>query len=94
MNQEKLPDQPGNDDQENQDEFVSDTQKVVRRHLENEDDVISEEDIRNVRIGMTPPGALSAEEAEERAKELTEDADKKEETEAGDEPITPWDLTT
>ena len=35
--------------------FQSDTQKIVRRHMENEDDIITDEDIRNVRVGMSPP---------------------------------------
>ena len=34
--------------------FESDTQRIVRRHLENKDDVIKEEDIASIRIGMTP----------------------------------------
>lgn len=33
---------------------LSDSQKIVRRHLENKDDVISHEDIENVRIGVMP----------------------------------------
>lgn len=36
-------------------EFESDTQKIIRRHLENENDQITDEDIRNVRVGVTPP---------------------------------------
>jgi hypothetical protein len=35
--------------------FESDTEKIIHRHLANKDDVITEEDIRNVRIGITPP---------------------------------------
>jgi hypothetical protein len=39
----------------NDEAFESDTQKIIRRHLENEDDEITDEDIRNVRVGVTPP---------------------------------------
>lgn len=56
-------------------EFESDTQKIIHRHLENKDDVISEEDIRNVRIGMVPPDALtSTEELEESVTEEIEES--------------------
>jgi hypothetical protein len=39
----------------NNERFESDTQKIIRRHLENEDDVITDEDIANIRVGMVPP---------------------------------------
>ena|SRR5215203_2664897 len=80
--------------------FESDTQKIVRRHLENKDDVISHEDIANVRVGLVPPEFDSATEArfegeedrEEVEEELlgdTEDMKKDENLE--DSQITPWD---
>ena len=34
--------------------FESDTQKLVRRHLQDKDHVITEDELRSVRIGMTP----------------------------------------
>ena len=36
------------------DRFESDTQKIVRKHLEDKNHVISEDEIRNIRVGMTP----------------------------------------
>ena len=39
------------------DRFESDTQKIVRKHLEDKDHVISDEELRNLRVGMTPPDA-------------------------------------
>lgn len=33
--------------------FESDIKKVVRKHMEDKDHVFTEEDIRNVRVGMT-----------------------------------------
>ena len=90
-NEPSAPDETG-------EQFESDTQRIIRRHLENKDDVITEEDIRNVRIGMTPAfdeatesrfeGDDSKEEAEE--KYLGADEDREEETTEGDR-ITPWD---
>jgi hypothetical protein len=35
--------------------FESDTQKIVRRHLEDPNHVITEEELKNIRIGMIPP---------------------------------------
>jgi len=35
--------------------FESDTQKIVRRHLEDPNHVITDEDLKNIRVGMTPP---------------------------------------
>ena len=35
--------------------FESDTKKIVRRHLEDKDHVITEEEIASIRVGMTPP---------------------------------------
>ena|ERR1700694_3833620 len=35
--------------------FESDTQRIVHRHLQNKDDVITDEDIASVRVGMSPP---------------------------------------
>jgi hypothetical protein len=92
----------GNENMQNveNDRFESDTQKIVRRHLENEDDVITDEDIANVRIGMTPPQFDEATEArfegndarEEAEKELLSGTENMEKDENLDEEqITPWD---
>jgi hypothetical protein len=73
--------------------FVSDTQRIVRRHLENEDDEITHEDIANVRVGMTPPLDNATEDAVSDAEEKA--ADRKT---AGDEDVpggqkaSPWDV--
>jgi hypothetical protein len=57
MPNESLNPQPREDvnKDQNEERFESDTQKLVRRHLEDEDHVITEEEIRNVRVGMSPP---------------------------------------
>jgi hypothetical protein len=84
----------------NSEPFESDTQKIVRRHLENEDDVISHEDIANIRVGMMPPqfdratearfeGEAAREDIEENLTKGTTDLDKDENLDKG--PITPWD---
>jgi hypothetical protein len=80
--------------------FESDTQKIVRRHLEDKNDIITDEDIASVRVGMTPPqfdrpteARLESEEALEKVEENllngTEDMD--EDKNLDEEQITPWD---
>ena len=34
--------------------FETDAQKLVRRHLEDENHTITEEDIRNIKVGVDP----------------------------------------
>ena len=79
---------------------LSDTQKIVRRHLENENDIITDEDIASVRIGMTPADLDEATEArfegedaiEDEEEEILGDTDKIEDDEnTDDRHITPWD---
>ena len=79
---------------------LTDTQKIVRRHLENENDVITDEDIASVRIGITPADLDEATEArfkgedaiEEEEKDILGDVDEIEEDEnTKKEHITPWD---
>jgi hypothetical protein len=70
---------------EGQESFESDTQKIIHRHLQNKDDIITDDDIRNVRIGLTPPTpdtpalARFAEEGEN-------------DEEPKNNPVTPWDI--
>lgn len=83
----------------NEDRFESDTQKIVHRHLENKEDVITDDDIRNVRVGMTP---TSMDEPTEARFEGDDAIDEVEEKYIGHEPadqnqpgsnnpINPWD---
>jgi hypothetical protein len=86
--------------QTNGEPFESDTHKIVRRHLENEDDIITEEDIANVRVGMTAPQFDAPTEArfeEADSREKTEEEILGETDETSDDKnlegqqITPWD---
>src|SRR6476620_12659285 len=95
MSQDRLNTQPGDDNYTIQpgEKFQSDTQRIVKRHLENKDDVITEEDIRNVRVGMTPPLDDATEEALEEREEKV--ADRKSIDEEGipdGQKLTPWDV--
>jgi hypothetical protein len=84
----------------NDERFESDTQKIIHRHLKNEDDVITDEDIANVRVGMTPPqfdettesrfeDDNAHEEAENDLTGDTEDLDK--DKNLDNDQVTPWD---
>lgn len=78
----------------NTERFESDTQKVVRRHLENEDDIITDEDIKNVRVGMTPPieERITPENVDEkRDKALENNFENSDEEKPSENPVTPWD---
>lgn len=80
----KKPDQP----------FQSDTEKLAQRHLANPDHVITEEELRNVRVGMAPLPDGPTEEALRNADEKIADhkADREEDTTPGSQKITPWNL--
>ena len=79
-------------------EFESDTQKLTRKHLEDEDHVITEEEMRNLRVGMTPPVLDEAtevrfsddEEVEKEEEKFIGDVDEIED-ETAKRKITPWD---
>lgn len=67
-------------------QFESDTQRLVRQHMEDKDHVISEEDMKNMQVGMTPPvdGEVE-EEITEWQKRVNERDDNK------GQQVTPWD---
>lgn len=85
---------PGEDNQ------LSDTQKVVRRHMQDQDHVITDEEMRNIQVGSSIPkmDAPTAarfgddEKKEEVEREFVGDEDRIEEDEnsKGDK-LTPWD---
>ena len=86
--------QDNNDKEQNGERFESDTQKLVRRHLEDEDHVITEEDIRNVRVGMSPPPDGPTEKMIREREEKAADRKTPDESETvpGEQQITPWDI--
>jgi len=93
MSQDQLNARPVDDNNDQSEEFQSDTQRIIKRHLENKDDVITEEDIRNVRVGMTPPLDESTEEAlAEREEKVADRKSIDEEENSGGQQLTPWDV--
>jgi len=90
-----------NENTENEnDRFQSDTDRIIHRHLEDKDDIITDEDIAGVRVGMVPPqfdeatearfeGDEAREDVEEELLDDTEDMNKDENLDK--DQITPWD---
>ena len=88
---------PGNRNKESNKPIETDSSEIVRRHLEDENHEITEEDIRNVKVVGTDdeePVTTGAEakakfdiEEDERVKKDDEDAPK-----PNDNPVTPWDV--
>ena len=70
--------------------FESDTQKIVRKHLEDKEHVITEDDIRNVRVGMTPPAGQQHHE-KVMSEEIKSGVETEPKEKSADDPITPWD---
>ena len=78
------------------DNFVSDAQKLVRKHLEDPDHVITDEDMKNIRVGMTPPEENQIrpgdEESIERAEKKIIGEEIRDTDEVSDKDrLTPWD---
>jgi len=74
--------------------FESDTQKIVRKHLSDPNHVITEEEIANVRIGMTPSADAPTQQALEEGEDRIADrkADSEDETLPGAQKRTSWDV--
>lgn len=73
------------------DRFETDSRKIVNRHLEDEEHEISEEEMRSIRIGLSPD--VVQQKSEEKLEEFVDDAARKEATDGEPEtqPVTPWD---
>lgn len=75
----------------------TDSAEIVRRHLEDQNHQITDEDIRNVRVGAKDdePVTIGAEAearfAEDDSKEDAEDEDL-DAPDPKDKPVTPWDV--
>jgi hypothetical protein len=80
--------------EQRQQRFESDTQKVVRRHLADPNHVITDEEIANVRVGMTPPPDAPTQQAvKDAADRIADDKiDSEEDTLPGAQKSTPWDV--
>jgi hypothetical protein len=78
----------GSERDNNQRPFESDTKKLVREHLADPNHVITEEDIKNVRIGMTSELDETTHEGIDALQKRV-DAHREENT---GQTVTPWDV--
>jgi hypothetical protein len=74
--------------------FESDAAKLVRRHLSDPDHVITDEEMANVRVGMTPPPDAPTQQAVKEADNRIADrkADSESDAVPGAQKSTPWDV--
>lgn len=87
---------PENNDAGKNKSVASDTTEVVRRHLEDKNHEITDEEIRNIRIvGEDNEPVTVGAEAEAKLVEGKVDSEDDEKTilpDASDKPATPWDV--
>ena len=70
--------------------FQSDTNKIVERHLKDPNHQITDDEIRNVRVGMTPPLPDDLPSADEKVADRKKEDDE-DHTLPGKQVMTPWD---
>ena len=70
--------------------FQSDTNKIVQRHLEDPNHQITEEEIRNVRVGMSPPTPDNLPSPDEKVADRKKQDDE-DQIVPGKQAVTPWD---
>ncbi len=93
---------PGNNgSQDKPEKFESDTQKIVRKHLEDPDHKITDEEMQNIRVGMIPPEFSEATNARLEGEEAIERVEKKivgneeqieEDKNTRNDKLNPWDV--
>ncbi|MBB1285112.1 hypothetical protein HRH25_12075 [Flavisolibacter sp. BT320] len=74
--------------------FQTDSEKLVQRHLEDPNHVITEEDMQKIRVGVTPPPDGPTEEAIEESEDRIADrkAESEDDTIPGSQKVSPWDV--
>lgn len=75
--------------------FETDTERLVREHLADPNHVITDEDLRKVRVGMSAPPDGPTQQAIEDGEDRIADrkSDKEDDVIPGAQKATPWDLT-
>ena len=84
----------------NEERFESDTQKLVRRHMEDPDHHITDEEMANLRVGMNPPELDDATKARLKDEDAIDDVEKtmlngrniEEDKNTKGDKVTPWDI--
>lgn len=82
-------------EENNTERFESDAKKLADRHLADKDHVITDEDMQNIRVGMSPGADAPTQQAVEDAEDRIADkkVDSEDDTLPGAQKATPWDLT-
>lgn len=80
---------------QNGERFQTDAQKLAARHLADPDHVITDEDLANIKVGVTPPDPdaptqQAVAESEDRIADRKSDSD--DDTIPGAQKSTPWDV--
>ena len=90
QNQQALP------EDNSPERFESDAKKLADRHMADPNHVITEEDLRNIRVGMAPPPDEPTQQAIADGSDRIADreANSEDDTLPGAQKMTPWDLTT
>ena len=72
----------------------SDAEKLVHRHLTDPNHVITDEEMKNIRVGMSSAPDQPTEEAIREAKDKIADhkSDSEDDTTPGGQKMTPWDV--
>ncbi|HEV7332468.1 MAG TPA: hypothetical protein VGN63_15630 [Flavisolibacter sp.] len=91
MNKEQNPQAENNKPAE---PFESDAKKLANQHMADPHHIITEEDMRNIRVGVTPPPDGPTQEAINEADDRIADRKKPEDNKTlpGSQKITPWDV--
>ncbi len=82
ISEKNLPEK-GNEDHQS---GMSDAEKLMKRHLHTEGDIVTDEDIKNIKIKKNET------EADVTSVELKEHLKKEDEESGPDNPKTPWDV--
>ncbi|NTS39900.1 hypothetical protein HRG84_03205 [Flavisolibacter sp. BT320] len=85
---------PQTENQKPTENFASDAKKLADQHMADPNHVITEEDMRNIRVGVTPLPDAPTQEAISEAEERVADRKSIDEEDAlpGSQKISPWDV--
>jgi len=74
--------------------FETDAARLANRHMSDPNHVISDEDFKNIKVGVSSPPDKPTQEAIKDGEDRVADhkADKEDDTTPGAQKITPWDV--
>lgn len=90
MENGRLENKPKRSDELDESEELS-TQDVVRRHMEDENHVITDQEMQNIKVGQSDEAEPIATEGLIEAREEDDESETEDEPDK-DHPVTPWDV--